>query len=166
MRNIIKRIILTAVCVFTIASQTMPVMAADTVPTSATATTTVTTAPVDPTLTSEAATILNNCNNERLKAGLCPYVWSSELARAATIRVAEASKKMSHVRPDGTAFYTASTAAYGENIARNYNASTVVTGWMNSPTHKMNVLDSGFKSIGIATYKANGCWYCVAEFGY
>ena len=158
MRNIIKRTILTAVCIFTIASQTMPVMAADTPQTVTVA---------DATQTSDAIAIFNLCNQKRLEAGLRPYTWNAELARAASVRAAEASKALSHVRPDGTAFYTVSSEVYGENLSWNLNDATgIVTGWMNSTLHRANLLDAGYRTCGIAIYKVGNTWYCAAEFGY
>ena len=158
MRNIIKRTILTAVCIFTIASQTMPVMAADTPQTVTVA---------DATQTSDAIAIFNLCNQKRLEAGLRPYTWNAELARAASVRAAESASLASHTRPDGTPFYTASELSYAENLAFNLNsAQSVIAGWMNSTLHRANLLDAGYRTCGIAIYKVGNTWYCAAEFGY
>ena len=56
--------------------------------------------------------------------------------------------------------------AYGENIAAGYRtAQSVMNGWMNSPGHKSNILDSknyGLTEIGVGTARsANGTpYYC------
>ena len=38
----------------------------------------------------------------------------------------------------------------GENIAEGFpDATTVMTGWMNSPGHKANILETNFTDIGV-----------------
>ena len=38
---------------------------------------------------------------------------------------------------------------------------------MNSPTHAANIMDSGYKTVGIAVFQAaDGNWYWAQEFGY
>ena len=40
--------------------------------------------------------------------------------------------------------------AMGENIAKGQRTpAEVMTGWMNSPGHKANILNCGFKNIGV-----------------
>ena len=75
----------------------------------------------------------------------------------------------SHSRPNGDAWYTVnSSIMYGENLAKLYNSGdSVVAAWMASPTHAANIMESGFKSVGIAVFQAeNGNWYWAQEFGY
>ena len=38
---------------------------------------------------------------------------------------------------------------------------------MNSPTHKANIMDGGYKTVGIAVFQDDGGnWYWAQEFGY
>ena len=56
---------------------------------------------------------------------------------------------------------------YGENLAMGYSsASGVVNGWMNSPSHKANIMNGSFNSCGISIIEANGQWHWAQEFGY
>lgn len=44
----------------------------------------------------------------------------------------------------------------GENLAINYSDSAdVTTAWMNSPTHRANILNNKFTEVGVATVKGN-----------
>lgn len=71
----------------------------------------------------------------------------------------------SHFGPDGTtpwSFLSKFGYSYryaGENLARDFtNADTAVSAWMNSPTHKENILSPKYKEIGIGVVegKLNG----------
>jgi len=62
-----------------------------------------------------------------------------------------------HVAPDGTQpwfFITNSGYDYvyaGENLAKDFQKSdSVVVAWMESPTHRQNILNEKFKDIGVA----------------
>ena len=79
----------------------------------------------------------------------------------------------SHTGRAGSTFITrAKTAGYptpsAENIAWGYRtATTVVTGWMNSPGHRKNILNCASKTVGVgAVYAANGTPYYTQDFGY
>jgi hypothetical protein len=53
----------------------------------------------------------------------------------------------------------------GENIAKGYvSASAVMTGWMNSPGHRANILNCSFTALGVG-YDTRGN-YWVQNFGY
>ena len=63
--------------------------------------------------------------------------------------------------------FSISYKAAGENIAGNSTLQGAVTAWMNSPTHKANIMDVEFVSGAIAIHvNANGQWYWAQEFGY
>ena len=105
-------------------------------------------------------------NQERAKAGLSALTTHSALTNAANKRAKETQQSFSHTRPNGTNFNTVlkefniSYRAAGENIA--YGQKTpqeVVTGWMNSPGHRANILKADFGKIGIGVYKSNGVIY-------
>lgn len=54
----------------------------------------------------------------------------------------------------------------GENLARNFpNASSVQNAWMNSATHRANILKDAYRTVGIGIAQArNGYWYWCVEF--
>ncbi len=90
------------------------------------------------------------------------------LMQAAAVRARELSKKFSHVRPDGTNPETATNGVYtlvGENIAMGQESSLeVMTDWMNSPSHRENILFKYYTRIGVATYESYGKTYWVQLF--
>lgn len=98
-------------------------------------------------------------NQERIHAGLEPLTHSPLLTSAAHAKATHmfANDYWAHIAPDGTtpwyfiknANYTYSVA--GENLARDFdNTSTMVRAWMDSPTHRDNILNSKYTDIGIA----------------
>lgn len=79
----------------------------------------------------------------------------------------------SHVWRDGTTFVARSRAAgysqpSGENIAWGYrNAAEVIEAWMDSPSHRSNMLNCSAHSIGTGVvYGINGIPYYTQVFGY
>ena len=126
------------------------------------------------TTTSEGAlaaaqAAFNLVNQKRTAAGLGALSWSDALTQAALVRAQEIVGTFSHSRPNGDAWYTVnSSIMYGENLAKLYNTGdSVVAAWMASPTHAANIMEAGFKTVGIAVFQAeNGNWYWAQEFGY
>lgn len=115
--------------------------------------------------------VLQLVNQERAKAGLRAYTTNSSLIAAANKRAQEIKQSFSHTRPNGTSCFTVlpeyniSYNTAGENIA--YGQRTpqeVVTGWMNSPGHRANILNGNFGKIGIGVYQSNGVYYWTQEF--
>ena len=108
-------------------------------------------------------------NAARKKDGLDSLSWDNNLYSAAQTRAKEIVTKFSHTRPNGTMCYTAVSGNYGalgENIAQGYsNASSVVNSWMNSSTHKANIMSDWYDSMAVACYKYNNSCYWVTIFG-
>ena len=120
-------------------------------------------------ITTAATTALSLVNTQRANAGLTALQWSQGLADAAMVRAQEIVKTFSHTRPDGSDWWTVnSNLQYGENLAKLYNSpDSVVSAWMASPTHKANIMASGYKTCGISIYQTgDGNWYWAQEFGY
>ena len=108
--------------------------------------------------------VIRLCNVEREKAGLSPLKAYSPLSSAAQVRAVETITLFAHQRPDGTSCYTAldgiNYMCAGENIAAGYrSAQAVVDGWMNSPGHRANILNSDFTEIGVGLVIAPGSEY-------
>ena len=113
--------------------------------------------------------VFNLMNQQRAAQGLAALAWSDALTDAAQVRANEITTSFSHTRPDGSAFWTVnSNVQYGENLAKLYqSADSVYAAWMNSPTHAANIMDSGYKTVGIAICQTgDGSWYWAQEFGY
>lgn len=97
-------------------------------------------------------------NSERAKVGCSPVALNAKLSQAAQAHSADMASHntMSHTGSDGSdpgqritrAGYLWST--YGENVAYGYSTpEQVMAGWMASAGHKRNILDCGFKEIGV-----------------
>ena len=105
-------------------------------------------------------------NKERYKEGLTPLTGFAKLQKANDVRAKELVDLFSHTRPNGSSCFTALDEAgvkyssAGENIAAGYNSpQDVMTGWMNSSGHRANILDSGFRHIGIGYHYDSSAYY-------
>lgn len=117
-------------------------------------------------MTSMAAQVISEVNEERAKAGLSPLTMSAELTGAACVRANEIVEVFSHTRPDGTKWSTVSSMAYGENIAKGQrSAEHVMAAWMSSQGHRENILRASYGSIGVCALKVDGVIYWVQLFG-
>ncbi|MCL2038361.1 CAP domain-containing protein [Candidatus Saccharibacteria bacterium] len=101
--------------------------------------------------------VLRLVNVERAKVGLKSLAWGEGCSNAATTRAREIVESYSHTRPNGTSWQTAcpipgSGGAAGENLAAGNTAvspRTVVASWMNSPSHRANILDARFTRLAV-----------------
>ncbi|KUN04692.1 hypothetical protein AQI95_19335 [Streptomyces yokosukanensis] len=127
-----------------------------------------------PTATASGVTarILQLVNAERAKVGCRPLTLNSELTKAAQAHSADMAshRNMSHTGSDGSSPGERITAAgyqwsaYGENVAYGYaTADQVMTGWMNSPGHRANILNCSFKEIGVGLAQPGSYW--TQDFG-
>lgn len=108
--------------------------------------------------------VVDAMNRERAAHGLGPLRIESRLSLAAEDRIADMMRKgyFDHVSPDGVQPFTwvrkrgYRYSLVGENLALGYRTSqSVVTGWMNSPGHRENILQRGFDEVGIAVIDAS-----------
>ncbi len=109
--------------------------------------------------TFSAQEIIDLTNAKRVQNGLGPLVYNGQLATAAAAKAQDmfAVNYWAHNSPLGRtpwSFINAVGYRYiyaGENLARDFNdAGSVVDAWMNSPSHRENILDANFKEIGVA----------------
>jgi uncharacterized protein YkwD len=126
-------------------------------------------AKVRPEVLSAAANVDSNeiirlTNIERAKHGLPELKYNPALEVAAQKKGENmiAENYWAHFAPSGKSpwdFITGSGYRYtyaGENLARNFTDSTaVVEAWMNSPTHKENIVNPQYQDIGIAVLQGN-----------
>lgn len=107
-----------------------------------------------------ARQVLELVNEERAKEGVPALVLDKTLCEAAQVRSDELLDKMEHERPDGRDVQTVMDEygktfgrdyfAFGENIAAGQaTPKEVVASWMSSPGHRANIMDPGFKKLGI-----------------
>ena len=113
----------------------------------------------------QAKEVLDIVNQERVNTGLSELIMDEELTKAANERAKELALRFSHNRPDNSDGLDILSKVMGENIAAGQSTSTsVMDTWMNSPTHKSNILGSNYKSIGIGSYTNSGRTYWVQLF--
>ncbi len=115
-----------------------------------------------------AVSVFNQCNALRQEQGMKTLDWDDSLELAAAVRASEIVSTFSHTRPNGNPWWTVnSDLMWGENLAKGFSTTEgAVNGWMNSPSHKANVMDAGFNTMSIAVYRIDGVLYFAQEFGY
>lgn len=103
--------------------------------------------------------IIELTNSQRAAAGLSPLKENLILSEAAKRKAGDmfAFNYWAHVSPSGRdpwAFFKEAGYNYiyaGENLARDFrDPDSVVAAWMNSPTHKENLLSEKYQEIGVA----------------
>lgn len=108
--------------------------------------------------------VIRLTNARRAESGLAPLNQSSTLSQAALAKGNDMLAKgyWAHFAPDGTSpwnFFLNFGYKYkyaGENLARDFaDASTAVSAWMNSPTHRENILNPNYRDIGIGVVEGN-----------
>lgn len=117
-------------------------------------------------------------NKARVAEGLSALTVDPELTKAAQMKADDmvANGYFAHFSPNGvTPWHWFDLAGYGyteagENLASGFTTTKgVMKGWMNSPTHKANIMGAQYEEIGVAFAKAekNGktVWYVVQMFG-
>lgn len=106
-----------------------------------------------------AQKVLNQTNNERIKVGLNSLLYNEKLSESAKKKAEDmfANNYWAHNSPNGKTpwtFFEAVDYKYsvaGENLAKDfYSTDSLITAWMNSPTHKENIIHQKYKEIGIA----------------
>jgi uncharacterized protein YkwD len=106
-----------------------------------------------------AQDLLTFTNQKRQEHGLQPLNMNNQLAQAAEQKASHmfAQDYWAHIAPDGTTpWYFIKNSGYeylyaGENLARGFNsASDVVNAWMDSPSHRDNMLSKNYTEIGFA----------------
>lgn len=116
--------------------------------------------------TSYANQVITIVNQERAKAGLPALKADSELNENAMMRATECAVVFDHKRPDGSQWWTINEErCNGENIAKGQlTPAQVVASWMNSQTHRDNILSKDFKYIGVGCFTKGNNTYWVQLF--
>ena len=118
--------------------------------------------------------IVKNINAERAKAGLSVLMENNALSSAAHIKAREIATKQALIHSTGMPWSALSQAGYsyqyaGENLAVNsWPESQLVKDWMDSASHRRNILNPEFQDVGIGviqgTYMGQDTVYAVAYF--
>jgi hypothetical protein len=107
----------------------------------------------------DAAGVIAATNAARAEGSLPPLTHNALLSQAAAAKAAHMFQNnyWAHVAPDGTtpwnfikkAGYSYTVA--GENLARDFgDNSSMMAAWMNSPTHRENIMHETYSEIGVA----------------
>ena len=108
--------------------------------------------------------VIRLTNVQRTNAGLAPLSSNSVLSQAAIAKGNDMLAKgyWAHFAPDGTSpwsFFLSFGYKYryaGENLARDFSdASSAVNAWMDSPTHKENILNANYQEVGIGVVEGS-----------
>lgn len=108
------------------------------------------------------AVVIELTNDERADLDAPPLVRNETLNAAAQLKAQHMARNeyFSHYSPDGVSpWYWFDEAGYvyahaGENLAIHFtDSSEVVEAWMNSPTHRENIVSSQYTEIGVGTAK-------------
>lgn len=111
---------------------------------------------IDPPVEEWKKEVLKLVNEERAKYDLEPLEWGNTCATAAQTRAVESMEVYAHQRPDGSPWDTVckpeAGGAAGENLAAGNTAvspETVVQTWMNSTSHRANILSDKFTKLAV-----------------
>lgn len=125
-----------------------------------------------------SATLVDLANNDRKTDSIGPLKINPKLVAAAQAKANDMAAKsyFSHTSPEGyNSWHWFSEVGYnfsyaGENLAVNFTDSEdVERAWMESPTHRANIMNGRFTEIGIATaegeYQGRRTIFVVQMFG-
>jgi uncharacterized protein YkwD len=103
--------------------------------------------------------VLSQTNSERQANGLPALTYNSVLSQSAAAKAADmfSNNYWAHNSPSGKTpwdFFKSAGYQYsvaGENLAKDfYDTEGLMKAWMNSPTHRANIVNSKYQEIGIA----------------
>ena len=117
-------------------------------------------------------------NEKRAENNAAPLVQNDLLIKAAQLKAEDMAARgyFAHVSPDGkTPWYWLEQVGYryssaGENLAVNFfESDDVAQAWMNSPTHRENIVKKNYTEIGIGiasgVYKGSSTVFVAQFFG-
>jgi uncharacterized protein YkwD len=108
--------------------------------------------------------LLSSTNSQRASNGLGPLTLNAQLNSSAQAKADDMTARdyWAHNTPDGQEpwiFFDAAGYSYqkaGENLAYGFSTSdATVIGWMNSPSHRANMLDNTYTEVGFGYTNAS-----------
>lgn len=111
--------------------------------------------------------ILSLTNNYRAENGLSPLSWDDNLAAVAQMHCDDMQARgyFDHNTPEGKTPFERMTdygivyLSAGENLAVGYpTPESVMEGWINSESHRQNILNPTFKYMGVGFNKEGRYW--------
>ena len=122
---------------------------------------------VSSSVTAYESEVVRLVNKKRAEYGLKPLTQDWQLSRVARYKSEDMRRLgyFSHTSPTyGSPFemmhsFGISYRTAGENIAKGYKSpEAVVEGWMNSPGHRANILNSTYTHIGVGYVASGNYW--------
>jgi len=110
------------------------------------------------------AVVVTLTNQDRIKNNLHTLTVNDTLIAAAKLKAQDMATKgyFAHTSPEGvTPWYWFGRAGYkfiyaGENLAINFDETDAVQkAWLDSPTHRANIMNKNFTEMGVATATGN-----------
>lgn len=114
------------------------------------------------------ADVAARTNTERSAQGLAPLTAESCVDRYAEAHAATMAAQQRMVHQDLQPILSAcGLNRVGENVAYGFpSGEAVMTAWLNSPGHSANIVNPGFRLLGVgAVQAADGTWYACQVFG-
>lgn len=115
--------------------------------------------------------IFNLVNEARKENGIPALTYNKEIQDAADLRAKEASESFSHTRPDGSSCHDVIELEYyatGENLLMAdkeiATAENMMKTWMNSESHRANILLKDFTEMAIGIYEKDNIVYATQIF--
>jgi hypothetical protein len=102
--------------------------------------------------------VISQTNSERQKLGLVPLKYNATLSQSAAAKAQDmfTNNYWAHNSPEGKTpwdFFKSAGYQYsvaGENLAKDfYDTDGLIKAWMNSPTHRDNIVNPKYQEIGI-----------------
>lgn len=102
--------------------------------------------------------VISATNSQRQKLGLAPLKYNATLSQSATAKAQDmfVNNYWAHNSPQGKTpwdFFKSAGYQYsvaGENLAKDfYDTDGLIKAWMNSPTHRDNIVNPKYQEIGI-----------------
>ena len=110
-------------------------------------------------------------NQEREKNNVPALTYNKEIQDAADLRAKEASESFSHTRPDGSSCHDVIKLEYyatGENLLMAdkeiATAENMMKTWMDSESHRANILLKDFTEMAIGIYEKDNIVYATQIF--
>jgi hypothetical protein len=129
-------------------------------------------APARPQAGAQETILLDAANRDRAAAGLPALQWDAALATTARQHAQLMAQKntLSHQFPGELPLQDRATqngarfTVISENVAQGPTVVGLHTQWMNSPSHRANILDSEVNAVGIAIVQTGNMLIAVEDF--
>ncbi len=126
----------------------------------------------DYTICDKTLDVFNEVNKARIENGVAPLILDEKLCALAYVRAKEQIEQSGHTRPDGRKYNTVlSDYDYwyrnnGENIVitRGFSGEFSVECWLNSESHKKNMLKDFWTHTGVGIYVEGNRYFIVQLF--